>query len=349
MKTKFDSYNLNGLPKGCKYCVRGEKAVLFLGGKCSRSCWYCSLSDSRKKMERAFINEREIKRTKDLVEEIKASKSIGVGITGGDPLVYLSKTLKFSKILKDKFGKKFHIHVYLPLNLVTENTLKKLSKNIDEVRFHPTFLVDNSNEILEKEKIKQASKFFGKNNVGIEVPMLPEKKKEIYNFVYSIKENIGFVNLNEFEISETNFIIVTNKYKLNEDTYTISESKKAGRWILDKAKKDGLKLKFHLCTAKTKDFHQYKNRLLRHKILPFGNRLCNGNVVYFVIYEEPKENLIKIKKLTKNYFYDKERKRIILKIDDVLKVYENLNLRIAKVEEQPVFGNERVSLEWIGE
>jgi len=47
-KTKYDSYCINGIAEGCKYCVRGEKLVLFVSGKCSRQCWYCSLSNKRK-------------------------------------------------------------------------------------------------------------------------------------------------------------------------------------------------------------------------------------------------------------------------------------------------------------
>ena len=351
MKTKFGSFCEVGVAEGCKYCVKGEKLVLFLGGKCSRNCWYCSLSDNRKKSNEVSANERPVKKNKDLIDEIIVSHSRGAGITGGDPLVYFSRTIRFAKLMKKKFGKNFHIHVYLPLNLVTERKLKKLSKCIDEVRFHPTFLVDNSEKLLkeEKEKIKMASKIFGKANTGIEVPMIPSKKEEIYNFAYDLRDYLGFVNLNEFEISETNFNIVTKKYSLNEDTCTIYGSQKAGKWILAKAKKNKLKLKFHLCTAKTKDYYQYNNRLSKHDILPFGKKLNNGNVLYFVVMDNSAETIKEISKFTKKFFNDKERKRILIDMDKVLDVYDNTDLKIARVEEQPVWGNERVELSWIGE
>jgi pyruvate formate-lyase activating enzyme-like uncharacterized protein len=350
MKTKFDSYATKGLPEGCKYCVKGQKSVLFLGGKCSRNCWYCSLSDSRKKSSQACINERPIKKDRDLIREIKESNSKGVGITGGDPLVYFRDTVRYSKLLKKNFGKDFHIHVYLPLNLVDEKKLSSLSKSIDEVRFHPTFVASSSEELKAKErqKIILASKIFGKENTGIEVPMLPEKKKEIYDFVYSLKDYLGFVNLNEFELSETNFDRVINNYSLNEDTCTVFGSQKAGKWILAKAEKDKLKMKFHLCTAKTKDFHQYRNRLAKHNILPYGIKLKNGNVLYFVVRDNSFRNLLKIRKITKNYFNDKKRKRILIDMDSVLEVYDRSDLKIARIEEQPVFGNEVVELSWIG-
>ena len=126
MKTKFDSYNINGFVDGCKYCLKGEKLVLFIGGKCSRACWYCSLSDFRKHSDICFANERTVRKNSDLIEEAINSHAKGAGITGGDPLVYFNKTLKYSKLLKEKFGKDFHIHIYLPPKLVTEEKIKMM-------------------------------------------------------------------------------------------------------------------------------------------------------------------------------------------------------------------------------
>jgi uncharacterized protein len=351
MKTEFDSFCFNSLPEGCKLCVLGKKSVLFLGGKCSRKCWYCSLSHSRRKCEDIFLNERKIEYKEDLIKELKESNSKGVGITGGDPLFNFKKNIGLIKFLRDRMGNSFHMHIYLPLGLVNRSRIKILNKYVDEIRFHPSILIVNSTNIAleETNKIKMASKIFGIKKIGIEMPIIPDKKLKIYNFIKEISPFIGFVNLNEFEISETNLDDITQRYCLNTDTCTVFGSLVAGKEIISLAKKDKLDIKIHLCSAKTKDFHQYRNRLSRHNILPFGNKIPNGNVVYFIIYDNLEDNLNKIKKITKNFFYDRVRNRILIKMSDVLKVYENLEVKIAKVEEQPVFGNERVSLEWIGE
>ena len=348
MKTKFDSYSVNDIADGCKYCLRGEKLVLFMGGKCSRNCWYCSLSDSRKKCKTFFANERPISRTKDLIEEIKESNAKGMGITGGDPLVYFRKIIKFSKIAKKKFGQKFHIHIYLPLNLVTVKKIKKLSKYVDEFRFHPSFLIDKNKIQAETEKIKEISDAIGKNRIGLELPLIPNKEKEIIAFVRQVLNFISFLNLNEFEISETNFNTVTKKYKINEDSYTISDSKKMGIKIL-KALKNS-KLKLHLCTARTKDSHQYISRLKKHNILPFGNRISDGSVIYFATYPKNlRKTANQIKKVTKNYYVDKNRKRIIIKMQDVEKVYYETGLKIARVLEPPTFNSDYSEFSWIDE
>lgn len=359
-RTKFDSFVCKGFAKGCQYCVKGKKLVLFVSGKCSRNCKYCSLSLKRKNVDKVWANERECKNIQEVLEEAKDSKACGAGITGGDPLLCLEKTLKFVKALKKRFGKSFHCHIYLPTELVTEDKLRKLKKaGIDEVRFHPK-IIDLDKKIIEKvleksdfsghpklsilnelEKISLASKFWPIDCIGIEVPMFPNKINETFYFIKSVSEMIGFVNLNELEISDTNFDFIKSKYKLNEDTYTIKGSKEAGLEVLKKCEKEKLGLKVHLCTARTKNFFQYKNRVLLRDILPFGFRTEEGSVRYFVIYFRSLS--INHRKLFsgrfKNYIYlDKKKKRIILSEKIVEKVLQNYpGFKVERVEELPTF------------
>jgi uncharacterized protein len=335
LKTPFESYCINSLPEGCRYCIRGEKLVLFISGKCSRSCWYCSLSNKRKNKDIIWANEREIKNTRDFLKEIKESNATSMGITGGDPILYLNRTLKYAKAAKKAFGKSFHIHIYLPTKLVNKNNLKKLSKHIDEVRFHSEFLINNDEKINKSdiEKIKSANKFWKKQNIGIELPMIPNKKQDILNFIMNIKDSIGFVNLNEFELSETNFNIITKKYNLNEGGYTIKDSIKAGIWILNELKK--IKINTHLCTAELKNNFQFKNRLKRHKILPYGKKTKEGLVKYLVSYKKPK--------IAGKYYYDKQKKRYILQENLAKKLLHSKNFKISLVEEFPTF--DRIEVE----
>ena len=326
MKTKFDSYCINGIAKGCKYCVKGEKLVLFVTGICERNCWYCSLSNKRKNKDLIFANERECKNIDDLFEEVKESKATSAGITGGDPLIFFERTIKFASELKKKFGKKFHIHIYLPTKLVTKDKLEKLSKYVDEVRFHPEFLVNNKGTAEDIKKIELASKIFGKENTGIELPMIPERKEEILDFAIGTEDYVSFVNLNEFELSETNFDRVTKNYPLEEGGYVISGSLEAGKWILNELKKKKTKLKVHMCTAELKNCSQFANRLKRHKILPYGKKTDDGTVIYLTVKEKLNLN---------GTYYDEKKKRTILSE----KVARRLmgSKKIIRVEEFPTY------------
>jgi len=342
MKTRYDSYCNKGFDvcEGCKYCVKGEKLVLFVSGKCPRQCKYCSLSNKRKNVDKTWANERECTTIKEILEEAKESKAQGAGITGGDPLLCFDRTIKFVTALKKEFGKKFHIHIYLPTELVTEEKLRKLKQaGIDEIRFHPRFL--EKEEIVEKEleKIYLASKFWKIKDIGIEIPMFPDKINQTFYFIKSVAELIGFANLNELEISDTNFDFINSKYKLNEDTYTIKSSKEAGLKIFELCKKEKLGLKVHLCTARTKNFFQYKNRVLLRDILPFGYRTKEGSVKYFAVYldknkaSENDKNFL-LNEFKKKSFLDKKKNRVILSEKIATKALQ-LGYKVEKVEELP--------------
>ncbi|MCX8159103.1 MAG: radical SAM protein [Candidatus Pacearchaeota archaeon] len=346
MKSKNYAYVLNDLPEGCKKCLKGEKLVLFITGICPRKCNYCSLSEKRKDKDEIWANERPCSSTEDVIQEVIDSNATSASITGGDPLSRLERTLEYAKALKNKFGKSFHIHIYLTPILANEHSLKELSNYIDEVRFHPSFLTRNlKKEENEKEIniIKIASQIFGKQNTGIELPLLPDKKQEILEYTIKISPFISFVNLNEFEISDTNFDFVTENYVLNEDTCTIKGSKESGIWIIKELEKENSKLNINVCTAKTKLQYQFKNRLKLHKILPYGTRTNSGTVIYFTT-PLSKENEQKIKSF-KDYFIDKKKNRIIISPKIIQKIIKQTSLKLAKVEEYPTFDGDEVLIQ----
>jgi len=332
MKTKFDSYCVEGITEGCKYCVRGEKLVLFVSGVCKRNCWYCSLSKKRKDKDIVFANERECKSFKDILKEAEDSRATSAGITGGDPLIFLDRTIKFASELKKKFGKRFHIHIYLPTKFVTEEKLEKLSKFVDEVRFHPEFLINKNSVDEDLKKISLTGKLWKKENIGIELPLIPDKKNEILEFILKIKENVSFANLNEFELSETNFARITKKYKLKEGGYVVDRSLESGKWILEQLEKNKINLKVHVCTAELKNCWQFKNRLKRHKIFKYGKRTEDGNVIYLTT-----PGKLKMKKT----IYDKEKNRTILS-EEVAKTLLTKK-KIFRIEEFPTY--DRIEIE----
>ena len=104
-KTRFGSYSLNGIPNGCKYCINGEKLVLFITGVCKTGCIYCPLSNLRKGKDTIWANEKQCNSVSDVIEEAKESNAKGAGITGGDPLVELERTIEYARALKKEFGK----------------------------------------------------------------------------------------------------------------------------------------------------------------------------------------------------------------------------------------------------
>jgi len=114
-------------------------------------------------------------------------------------------------------------------------------------------------------------------------------------------------------------------------------------------KKPKINLKVHLCTAETKNWFQYKNRLLRHEILPFGKRTSDGTAVYFAIYCKNNKKLRNIKRKLngKRIYVDNKKKRIILS-EYLVKKLANL-YKIYKVEEYSTYDGvevEKGEMKW---
>ena len=253
-----NSYLLGDLPKGCKYCVKGAKLVLFLTGRCPLNCWYCTISKARWQKDIVLANERVVKKTSDVVEEAKLQKAMGAGLTGGEPFAVFRRTLNYVKLLKKIFGKKFHLHLYTSGFKVSFTMLKSLQKaGLDEIRFHVT--ASNSWDVVE-EALKLDW------DVGIEIPVIPEQEELIKDIVVRADEiGVKFINLNELEVSERNEKILLEKgYVLKENAPTAVEgSEKTALRILKFARKNTKRIFVHYCSAATKNVYQLQNRWKR--------------------------------------------------------------------------------------
>ncbi len=255
----YYSFHLNELPSGCKYCIRGEKLVLFITGICPRKCYFCPVSDQKFQQDVIYANERKVESTEDIIKEAKLMDAKGAGITGGDPLSKLDRTLEYIKLLKEKFGKDFHIHLYTSLNLATEENLKKLwDAGLDEIRFH---LDLESKQFWER--LGLARKLSWK--IGVEIPLIPNKEKETFMVLEFVKDKVDFLNLNELEIADNlqSDLLKRGFHTKDELSYAISGSLELGLKVLEFAQQKKYSLPIHLCTAKLKDAVQLANRLKR--------------------------------------------------------------------------------------
>ena len=261
-ENSFFSYNLGYLPEGCKYCVQGRKTVVYITGLCPRQCYYCPLSEQKKDKDVMFANEKQIYDSNEVVEECKLSSSTGVGITGGDPLLTLDRTIDCIKLLKTEFGNDFHIHLYTSLDLLEKESLQKLfDSGLDEIRVHP--------DLYDKKlwpRIKLLSEFDW--DFGIEIPAIPGREEFVKDLLNTYYNFIQFINLNEFEYSDTNndALHEHNYFCISEDTYAIKGSNSSAFEIMSYVQENLSKLRVHFCTAKLKDATQISNRLkLRSK------------------------------------------------------------------------------------
>lgn len=332
METQYESFCSGKLCEGCKKCLKGRKLVLFIGGVCSRDCEYCPLSKRRKNVDTIFANERECKTIYDVFDEVRLSGASGCGITGGDPLHYFDRTIEYASKLKQKFGKKFHIHIYLSTKLVTREKIEKLSEVVDEIRFHPEINI-NPEEI---KKVSYGREFFDKENVGMEIPLFPDKEKETFALIDAMLPHIRFLNLNELEIGDTNFDWIKKNYEMSEDGYTAIGSVELGKKIIEKF---GHKLNIHVCTARTKNWYQYRNRMKNYKPIKFGKMTNDGTVIYFTTKDMKVRDMLREKDL----FFDRGKEQFIINPTQVANVHKKVE--VLRIEECPTFDRDIIESE----
>ncbi|MDD4877779.1 MAG: radical SAM protein [Candidatus Nanoarchaeia archaeon] len=312
-KTPYKSYCAGTLPKGCQMCVRGEKEVIFVTGVCSRqpACYFCPISDQKYGKDVIYANEMPLSDLKEIIHEARLCESKGAGLTGGDPLSRLDRTLEIIKMLKNEFGNEFHIHLYTPLELVTPETIRKLEEaGLDEIRFHPS-LDDNSLWARISVKTTMAK--------GVEIPVIPGKEEETKKLIDFIKDKVSFLNLNELEISDTNVNkLYEHKFEAKNDiSYAVKGSEEMALELTQYAAKN-TSLDVHYCTVALKDTVQLPKRIARRAknvkqkfdLLTKEDTLIRG-AAYFL------EPSFGYNEKVRNMAAD-ERERIISKLNEIM-------------------------------
>lgn len=252
------------LSLGCKQCIDGRKSVLFITGKCHYQCFYCPISDDKRGNDLVKINEKIISNPdtslgiSEVIKEIRLCQSLGVGITGGDPLLVIKRTCEYIQALKKEFGKQFHIHLYTSLQCVTQDKLFMLEKaGLDELRFHVPI-----EDISLWEKMEFAKDL--NMEIGVEIPAIPGMLEKTKELIYYCKNNgiIQFMNINELEFSDISEETLTEKgyYVKNELSYGIKNSEDVAKAAVEYGRE--INFPIHYCSASFKDEIQLGNRLL---------------------------------------------------------------------------------------
>jgi hypothetical protein len=274
-KNQEDSTGSIGyMPEGCRLCHQGAKLVLFVTGVCTRYCFYCPVSAERKGADNVYANEFRVESDEDLIEQARRMSALGTGITGGEPLLRLDRTLGYIRLLKETFGKGHHIHLYT-CTVPSEETLKKLKDaGLDEIRMHPSKDVwDHFYGSAYHNALKQALALG--MDAGIEIPALasvPEVER-------AVAEAGGFLNLNELEFSETNCeAMKTQGYALKDDiSNAVQGSEKVAREIVLNSKANA-----RYCSSRFKDAVQLRERLKRtasNVARPFDEITDDGTII----------------------------------------------------------------------
>jgi len=329
-----------GEAEGCIQCQKGSKMVLFVTGKCHWGCDYCPLSDNRRESPDMFANERRCSDWPEVIEEAKAMNATGTGITGGDPMLDMEKSLQAVYQLKSAFGPEHHIHLYTSIPFDAKNCSRFASAGLDEIRFH---LLDGRleqyrNVIEECDRVGI--------NVGIELPCEPDKEDLLLQLLDQLNGTpVKFLNLNELEIT------VGNQQNMDVRGFNLSGAMTAaadgsfelGMKLKEKAKEMSFHLKF--CSAQFKDAGQLRARFRRRAevtLRPYEVLSEDDTIIFGAIpteMEDAADDIAEIMNelnLSEGWIrYDAGLKRIELPLSAAEEIAEVLEVPVLLVEVHP--------------
>jgi pyruvate formate-lyase activating enzyme-like uncharacterized protein len=283
--------------EGCIQCQMGSKLVLFITGNCHWQCDYCPLSETRRDVDWMFANERRCETFDEVIEEARAMRATGAGITGGDPLMAKERTLEGISRLKSEFGSGFHLHMYTSIPFRPEVASEFADAGLDEIRFHLLGL-DSERYRLTISACAEAGIL-----TGVEIPCEPDKRDELLALLDDLRTfDISFLNVNELEITVGNHDnmelrgfnlsteITAGAAGSNELAYEMKSRVLAAEQGLPDHS-DGITREpygFHLkfCTSVFKDAGQLRRRFLRrgesviapHEVLTEDGTLIFGAI-----------------------------------------------------------------------
>ena len=245
------------LAKGCEHCVNGSKMVLLVTGLCKWGCFYCPVSLEKKGLDVIYANEGRVHTDEEIIEEAESMDATGTGITGGDPLLVVDRTVHMITMLKEHFGKEHHIHLYTA-TMDPEKVAAVEAAGLDEIRFHPPMRMWTHMQDTKLAEIVKATKM----DIGLEVPAIPGKDEELDALVkYAESIGMDFVNLNELEFSESNWDMMdTYDFQVRDDiSSAVLGSEETALNVMRKNRR----MNIHFCSSSFKDGVQLRERLLR--------------------------------------------------------------------------------------
>ncbi len=298
--SRGNSPYIGQLTKGCRECMKGAKLVLFITGRCAKTCFYCPISEQRRDRDVIFANELEVKDVKQAIFEAHLINATGMGITGGEPLLEVDRAYQFILAFKREFGPAFHVHLYTGLEPVPLDAVEKLMEaGLDELRLHRFRVGDDYPRLREITK--------GRAKLGLEIPVIPSTLKQLKNLFYQLERiGIDFININELEFSSPNAEkLLQRGLHLDSDTIASAQGSEKEALKLLEWTVTNTSLNIHYCPLSLKDGTQLRNRFQRRAknvAKPFERISKEGLLVKGIIIPPSEVTLFEVREMLLNDF-----------------------------------------------
>lgn len=195
----YMSFDDRPISPGCMACKTGGWLCVFIGTKCNCTCPHCPNSMVNGEVDISSIYSGVEADIDAILTVLEKPYYKGVGISGGEPLLYMDRLIEWVTKIRAKFPE-MYIWNYTNGVFATEENLKRLANaGLDEIRFDLA-ADDYSQQVLDN--LKTAVRLIP--SVGIEVPVLVEQYSNLIKAI-DFADSIGvkYLNLHDLYINNT--------------------------------------------------------------------------------------------------------------------------------------------------
>ncbi|HPE77369.1 MAG TPA: radical SAM protein [Draconibacterium sp.] len=230
------------ISKGCSLCGQGTWSCVFITGKCNAKCFYCPASQEEDCVPTS--QNLHFETPESYAEYINYFKFKGVSFSGGEPLLFLDRTLQYLEQIRKDCSPEIYIWMYTNGILASEEKFRKLaSAGLNEVRF------DIGATHFSLEKIAFAKGIIP--NITIEIPAVPEEKARLIQLLPEmIKAGVTNLNLHQLRLTKHNApkLLKHNYTFIHAEQPVVLESELAALEILSYAFDNNLEIGINYCS-----------------------------------------------------------------------------------------------------
>jgi pyruvate formate-lyase activating enzyme-like uncharacterized protein len=253
--------HLGALSPGCRICTRGSWSCLFINSRCNCSCFYCPTSQND--ISVPTTNRIPFARAGEYAAYVDQLKFQGASISGGEPLMTFTRTVRYIEAVRRRMGDDLHIWLYTNGTLLTAEHVAALqAAGLNEIRF------DLSAVNYDLKKLSLAA---GRIPcVTVEIPAIPEDSDKLGTLLPALQDaGVDYLNLHQLRLTPYNRArLQTRNYTyLHGEKVTVLESELAALALMRSACDRGIGLPINYCSFAYK--HRYQNAAVRRRYAPY--------------------------------------------------------------------------------
>lgn len=176
------------LPPGCRSCLSGRGANVLVTGLCTRDCFFCF--NHKPRVDELVVHGVPVDDPAEAPEIVRRHGLRSVGLSGGEPLLRLPRTLALIAALKT-MPRPPRVDLYTNGDLATDETLGRLKDaGLDAIRF------DLAARGYDASPVRRALRVF--DEVAVEIPVVPADRDALRRMVLELDEaGVPYLNIHE--------------------------------------------------------------------------------------------------------------------------------------------------------